>query len=295
MYEKLDIKYNIFSEAFPPDEKGERHNLLSYSSYHNLINGIKINPEKIIYKPLSNSNFLEVKNLHKEWFPIDYDDNFFNQVLNNNGGKYFTVGAFYNINNENINKEIILGLAFCEFEYVMERLNQNIGEKILDEINGDLKLCDEIKSYLKCQFDKCIYVMTIGVMDEFRQMNIGSNLLKYIYKIALEIDRCIGVYLHVICYNEIAIKFYQKNKFKKVGKIDKYYYFNNKNYDAYVFLRTISKKEREEYKKSAGNVIQENKFTVNNVYKNIYFIKTIILIVLNIISYLIESREKQKS
>ena len=124
MYEKLDIKYNIFSEAFPPDEKGERHNLLSYSSYHNLINGIKINPEKIIYKPLSNSNFLEVKNLHKEWFPIDYDDDFFNQVLNNNGGKYFTVGAFYNINNENINKEIILGLAFCEFEYVMEQLNK---------------------------------------------------------------------------------------------------------------------------------------------------------------------------
>ena len=95
---------------------------------------------------------------------------FFNQVLNNNGGKYFTVGAFYNINNENINKEIIMGLAFCEYEYVMERLNQNIGEKLLDEINGDLKFCDEIKSYLKCQFDKCIYVMTIGVMDEFRQM-----------------------------------------------------------------------------------------------------------------------------
>ena len=220
MYEKLDIKYNIFSEAFPPDEKGERNNLLSYSSYHNIINGQKIYKEKIIYKPLSKDSFQDVKNLHKEWFPIDYDDDFFSNVLNNNGGKYFTIGAFYNIKTDNKDKEVILGLAFCEFEYVMDQLNKFINDKILDEINGNISICDELKSYMKCQFDKCIYIMTIGVMDEFRQMNIGSNLLKYIYNIALKIDRCIAIYLHVISYNETAIKFYKKNKYKNVAKID---------------------------------------------------------------------------
>ena len=291
MYEKLDIKYNIFSEAFPPDEKGERNNLLSYSSYHNIINGQKIYKEKIIYKPLSKDSFQDVKNLHKEWFPIDYDDDFFSNVLNNNGGKYFTIGAFYNIKTDNKDKEVILGLAFCEFEYVMDQLNKFINDKILDEINGNISICDELKSYMKCQFDKYIYIMTIGVMDEFRQMNIGSNLLKYIYNIALKIDRCIAIYLHVISYNETAIKFYQKNKYKNVAKIDNYYNFEDKNYDAFVFMRTISKIEKEEFKIKSGIAIKENKFYFNHIYK--YIIKIIILLACNIINYLNFSFKKE--
>jgi len=291
MYEKLDIKYNIFSEAFPPDEKGERNNLLSYSSNHNIINGLKLYKEKIIYKPLTKDSLLDVKNLHKEWFPIDYDDDFFTKVLNNNDGKYFTIGAFYNIKIDNKDKEIILGLAFCEFEYVMEQLNNIIDEKILDEINGNISLCDELKSYMKCQFDKCIYIMTIGVMDEFRKMNIGSNLLKYIYNIALKIDRCIAIYLHVISYNETAIKFYQKNKYKNVAKIDNYYNFDDKNYDAFVFMRIISKIEKEEFKIRSGIAIKENKFYFNHIYK--YIIKIIILLACNIINYLNFSFKKE--
>ena len=287
---KLDIKYhNIFSEAFPPDEKGERHNLLSYSSYHNLIIGLKINQEKIIYKPLSKNNFLEVKNLHKEWFPIDYDDNFFSEVLNNNGNKYFTIGAFYNINKDNINKEIILGLAFCQYEYVIDRLHTFINSKIFDEIYNNLSIYDEFKSCLKCQFQKCIYIMTIGVLDEFRKMNIGSNLLNYIYNNALEIDGCIGVYLHVIYYNEAAIKFYQKIKFKKVNKIDNYYCFNGKYYDSYVFFRIISKNEKEEFKKriiNSNSVIKGNKSYVNYIYNKVYIIKIIILIICYIFNFL---------
>ena len=48
MQEKLNVKYSIFSEAFPPDEKGERHNLLPYSSYHHYLKGITITPKNII-------------------------------------------------------------------------------------------------------------------------------------------------------------------------------------------------------------------------------------------------------
>ena len=288
MYEKLNVKYNVFSEAFPPDEKGERGNLLSYSSYHHLLNGVKIKPEKIIYKPLSKNNFLEVKNLHKEWFPIDYDDEFYYEVLNNNGNRYFTIGAFYNLKYENTNKEIILGLAFCEYEYVIDRLNKFIEPKILDDIYNDLSI-NYFKSFMKCQFYKCIYVMTIGVLDEFRQMHIGTKILNHIYKIALKIDFCIGVYLHVINYNDIAIKFYQKNKFKKVGKVDNYYFINGKNYDSLVFFKIIPKNEKDEYMntiKISKNINNENKNLEKNRYKNKNIIKVIILIILIIFNIL---------
>ena len=294
MYEKLNVKHKIFSEAFPPDEKGERNNLLSYSSYHYLLNGITINPENIIYKPLSKDNLTEVKNLHKEWFPIDYDDEFFEEILNDKGKNYFTIGAFYNIPcNDGANKEIILGLAFCEYEYIIDRFNKYVNSKIMDDIYKDLSNCEQFTQFLRCQFYKCIYVMTIGVLDELRQMHIGTNLLNYIYNIALDIENCIGVYLHVICYNEIAIKFYKKNKFRKVSKVNNYYYINGKNYDSFVFLRLISKKEKEDYKNNMGNskqIVDENKYK----YKKINIIKLILLIIFIITNILIEYKKNQK-
>ena len=155
MYEKLNVKHKIFSEAFPPDEKGERNNLLSYSSYHYLLNGITINPENIIYKPLSKDNLTEVKNLHKEWFPIDYDDEFFEEILNDKGKNYFTIGAFYNIPcNDGANKEIILGLAFCEYEYIIDRFNKYVNSKIIDDIYKDLSNCEQFTQFLRCKFYK---------------------------------------------------------------------------------------------------------------------------------------------
>jgi hypothetical protein len=163
----------------------------------------------------------------------------------------------------------------------------------MDDIYKDLSNCEQFTQFLRCKFYKCIYVMTIGVLDELRQMHIGSNLLNYIYNIALDIENCIGVYLHVICYNEIAIKFYKKNKFRKVSKVNNYYYINGKNYDSFVFLRLISKKEKEDYKNNMGNskqIVDENKYK----YKNINIIKLILLIIFIITNILIEYKKNQK-
>ena len=300
MYEKLNIKYNVFSEAFPPNEKGERNNLLSFSPTHYLLNGITINPENIIYKPLSKDNLNEVKNLHKEWFPINYDDSFFEDILYDKGKRYFTIGAFYNINfRDNINKEIILGLAFCEHEYVVDRLNKYVDIDIFDEEYKDVNKnkFEELIQCVKCQYYKCIYIMTIGVMDEFRKMNIGTKLIEYIYNTALEIDNCIGIYLHVIYYNEIAIKFYKKNKFNKVKKIDNYYYIDGKNYDSFVFLRVIPKKEKEEYKNNINNkqlAINKNQCFLRQINNKINIIKIIILIICTFINILIDYKLNQK-
>ena len=70
----------IFSEAFPPNKRGYRDKLYPSSSSHSLLNGIKILPEEIVYKPLSQQNLEETKKLHKEWFPIDYSDKFFENI-----------------------------------------------------------------------------------------------------------------------------------------------------------------------------------------------------------------------
>ena len=179
----MNAKHKIFSEAFPPNEKGERQQLLSLSSSHNLLNGIEINKNEIIYKPLTKNNLIEIKNLHKEWFPVEYDDSYFEMILDNPCGNYFTIGAFYNFKNlsDNTNREIILGLALCEWDSVSDYFIEHTNSEAIEEISRNINIKEEILSYLKCQLYHCVYVMNIGVLDEYRKMNIGSNITKFTF------------------------------------------------------------------------------------------------------------------
>ena len=278
MSKNINKKYKIFSEAFPPNEKGERQQLLSLSSFHDLLNGITINPKDIIYKPLTKNNLIEVKNLHKEWFPVEYDDEFFEQIFNNNCCNYFTIGAFYNIKNSNENREIILGLALCEWEFISDYFINHTNQKVIDEICENIDINEEVQACLKCQMYHCVYIMTIGVLDEYRKMNIGTNILNNIYNIAIKDDICVGIYLDVIYYNKSAIKFYEKNNFKKVNEIKDYYDLNGKNYDANVYLRILSRKEKDDFREKNRTYL--TKVIYKYIIKPINFLIKIILYVL---------------
>jgi len=40
----------------------------------------KFNPEDITYRRLSKPDLNEIKNLHEEWFPINYPSNYFKRI-----------------------------------------------------------------------------------------------------------------------------------------------------------------------------------------------------------------------
>lgn len=279
MSENINKKYQISSEAFPPNEKGERQQLLPLSTFHSILNGITINPKEIIYKPLTKNNIIEVRNLHKEWFPVEYEDEFFETIFNNNCCNYFTIGAFYNIKNNitNENKEIILGLALCEWDNISDYFINHTNKKIIDEIYQNINKNEEIQAFLKCQIYHCVYIMTIGVMDEYRKMNIGSNILKNIYNMAIKDEICVGIYLDVIYYNKTAIKFYEKNNFKKVNEIKDYYFLNGKKYDANVYCRIFTRKEKDDFREKNRTYLTKVIYKyiinpINIIFKIILFI-----------------------
>ena len=59
------------------------------------------------------------------------------------------------------------------------------------------------------------YIMTLGVIDEVRRFGLGSMLLAATEDILREQwPNCIALYLHVVDYNQGAIKFYQRNGFQ---------------------------------------------------------------------------------
>ena len=284
---KQNISYNIYSDAFPPDKDGFRSKISSHSLTHDLLkeqdNSIKeLDPSKIVYKPLTISNLEEIKNLHKEWFPIDYDDDYFKKVFINKYSSYFTIGAFYNIEikqEKNVlkNKEIIIGMALCEFREVSKYFVNHTSREAIKEICNNIDFNEEVNSYLKCQSYNCVYIMTIGVLDEFRKLHIGSNLVKHIIDIAMWEYLCVGVYLDVIVYNQSAINFYEKNGFKKVSTIKNYYDIKGVFYDSDVFLKIFTRKEKDEFRRKNYALWKRLFYNLiltpmNFVYKIIIFI-----------------------
>ena len=116
--------------------------------------------------------------------------------------------------------------------------------------------------------------MTIGVVDEFRKMNIGSNIVQRIINIGLNDILCIGVFLDVIYFNNSAIKFYKKNLFKKVMTNRNYYNIKGNRYDAYSFLRIFTRKEKDKFRYQNSNLIKKS---LDLLINPIFFIFKIII------------------
>lgn len=272
-------EFPIFSEAFPPNKRGIREKQDISSSSHKLLKDIKLNPVNIIYKPLTKVDLEETKNLHKEWFPIKYSDSYFQTIFNEKSGKYFSIGAFYTITNEETNekKEIIIGLALCEWFIGSKYFFKLFGKESYMEICNNINYIEEVYSYIKCGDYNCIYIMTIGVLDEFRKMKIGSNMIERIIKIGLSDKLCVGVFLDVIYYNNAAIKFYKRNEFKKVMTNKNYYNLKGNKYDAFVFLRIFSRKEKDKFKYKNSNILTKS---IDLLINPIFFILKIIIYIL---------------
>ena len=84
--------------------------------------------------------------------------------------------------------------------------------------------------------------MTIGVIDECRSLGLGTAMLEHTIEIVERTcKQCVAIWLHVIDYNESAIKFYLKNKFVRFRRLKDHYYIKKKDYDAIALYRPIGR------------------------------------------------------
>lgn len=81
-------------------------------------------------------------------------------------------------------------------------------------------------------------MMTLGVLEPYRRLGLGSQLLQHIIeqaKLAKDISQ---VYLHVQTNNQQAVDFYKKHDFQIVST-QKDYYKHIEPRDAYLLSMTI--------------------------------------------------------
>ena len=144
---------------------------------------------------------------------------------------------------------ILIGVIFSKIERETERNEVMI--EFMDEPRWNVQSWFErAREFFSCGVSipcrrSVCYIMTIGVIDELRQMGIGSKMLNYtIDLVEKRFTECICIYLHVVDYNISAIKFYQKNQFLRFRRMKRHYTIDGRDYDAIVLYKPIGRLRR---------------------------------------------------
>jgi len=254
----------VTSDAFPPNILGGKKKQPSFSEVHKKLREIEVDESKINYRELNYGDMEEIKCLHKEWFPLDYSDEYFEHILNPEKRRknYITLAATYPYNNE----ELILGAVITEINNKNEFTTQ-VSESIIQ--NLEIPFLEDI-NFFRQDFE-CAYIMIIGIVDEMRRLKLGTKILNRIIDTYLEKTSCICIYLHVISHNQSAINFYVKNNFILAGNFKNYYKIQNEYYDSNVYVKCFSKTERDKNKNMVMKIID----TVSQALSLFIFILTI--------------------
>jgi ribosomal protein S18 acetylase RimI-like enzyme len=163
-------------------------------------------------RPLRSDELVECKALHKEWFPIEYSDQFFNSIPNAIQALAAVIDvADYDERGEG---SVIIGLIL----YRTEKADSN---------------------YLRATFwfssSPAVYIVTIGVVTPLRRHGIAQQLLQEL-QTASAVARPVYIYLHVAAYNASGIRFYEGAGFSRQEVLRDHYWIEGRRYDAYAYV-----------------------------------------------------------
>ncbi|CAJ1075938.1 N-alpha-acetyltransferase 60 [Scomber scombrus] len=165
---------------------------------------------------LCHDDIESVKLLCGDWFPIEYPDSWYQDITSNK--KFFSLAATF--------RGGIVGM-------------------IVAEIKGRTKVHKEDGDILASSFPvdtQVAYILSLGVVKEFRKHGIGSLLLdslkEHISTTAQ--DHCKAIYLHVLTTNNTAIHFYENRDFRQHHYLPYYYSIRGVLKDGFTYVLYIN-------------------------------------------------------
>uniref|UniRef100_A0A8V0YXP5 N-alpha-acetyltransferase 60 n=1 Tax=Gallus gallus TaxID=9031 RepID=A0A8V0YXP5_CHICK len=140
-----------------------------------------------------------VKQLCGDWFPIEYPDSWYRDITSNK--KFFSLAATY--------RGSIVGMIVAEIKS-RTKVHKEDGDILASNFPLDTQVA---------------YILSLGVVKEFRKHGIGSLLLESLkdHISTTAQDHCKAIYLHVLTTNNTAINFYENRDFKQHHYLPYYY------------------------------------------------------------------------
>jgi len=162
------------------------------------------------------SDLDQVKELCKEWFPIQYPEGWYRDITSD--PRFYSLAAVY--------QSQLIGLLIAEVKH---------SESINKEDRGIL----DTRMYSNCHVG---YILSLGVCSSFRKQGVASLLLDSFLTHVTQAENqiCKAIYLHVLTMNSAAIRFYEKHDFRLHSFLPYYYSVDGKCKDGFTYVLYIN-------------------------------------------------------
>lgn len=161
----------------------------------------------------------EVKALCCDWFPLEYPDQWYDDIVHDN--KYFSLAAC------ETNTHRIVGVLVADI-FCFGQCNRE----------------DQIILHKSFPYNTPVcYILILGVIKEYRRQGLASILLQNLITNLNKRATCKAIYLHVLFSNKQAIQFYQSKQFQYRAHLPHYYFIKGENQDGYTFVLYINGKK----------------------------------------------------
>lgn len=170
----------------------------------------------VLYRKIRPSDLSVLQEMHEALFPIKYETEFFINVVH---GRGIISWAAVDRSRSDSHCDEIIGFVTARVIAASE------GEE-LDMLGYEISKTER----------SLIYILTLGVIQPYRNSGIASALLWEVIEYANQMSSCRALYLHVIAYNRPAIMFYQKNMFQCLRRLHNFYTIEGQNHDAFLYV-----------------------------------------------------------
>lgn len=258
-YLNIKLKSDAFDEGEPFFYKEKPDNYYEeISEVHKVLYRLDKNKPlsiNIYYEPIKEEYLDDIVDLHKEWFPFLYDRDYFKKFILKKSS--VAIGAFLKIGL----KIYLVGCAIGEI--ISEQKFKNYLPNVLYERSW----YDVFSSFVDCG-----YLYSVGVIDEYRKLSVGTRLLE-LFTEEMKKRNAVAIYLNIISHNKSAIKFIEANNWHFYSKEKNYYKYRDNLYDAEIYFYVLDMNWcniKEEIKNNNDNNIQQAKTAKRGCLESIF-------------------------
>jgi histone acetyltransferase MCC1 len=179
----------------------------------------------ISFRSIQLSDRHQIQALHEEWFPVSYQTEFYDELVHsrmaNSGNPLYTCIA---VQKQSASAEGDEGIAACVVGSFVDagRLSAEMQNMLISDPE---------------RYSRLFYIMTLGTVDRYRNVGLGTAMVRKCMEQVEEDPSCGVLYLHVIVTNQAAIRFYEKLGFDRVHEIPNYYSIDDKLYSCYLYAK----------------------------------------------------------
>lgn len=198
---------------------------------------VQNNKSYFYYRSLTPKDINQCRQLHIEWFPLLYQDDFYLAISRS---EVFSLAAVYRPICENEDEECILGIILAsqlwETHLKLNDLEYLLDKKDVKKIMLTEKTVKHDDTFRINQDIPAVYIISLGVAQTFEGLSIGGTLLSRTLTFFQSKTSAIKVfYLHVASYNKKALRLYEKHNFQHIAVLHNHYFINGSFEDAFLF------------------------------------------------------------